>query len=186
VTAEPPLEFSWRLPVGSLGREPRRVRLAADSAAREALARRFDLLALDSLVGEVTVTRAPDGPTVHVQGRMSADVVQACVVTLEPVAAHIEAPVDARFAPAEVLSAAGNAACEVAFSIEDEDPPEPFVDDSIELGELLAQLLGMALDPYPRAPGVTAPAWRDPELPVDDDAPPHPFATLVALKKNGD
>ncbi|MDB5401383.1 MAG: hypothetical protein JWQ55_3401, partial [Rhodopila sp.] len=50
----------------------------------------------------------------------------------------------------------------------------PFDANLIDLGEAAAEQLGLALDPYPRMPGV--------ELPLAEDEPnPHPFAALRRL-----
>ena len=64
---------------------------------------------------------------------------------------------------------------------EDEDPVEPITDDEIEVGEVLLQNLSLALNPYPRAPGVAFEV-------VDDDAgePSGPFAALAQLRDMGD
>ena len=41
---------------------------------------------------------------------------------------------------------------------DEEDPPEPIRAGRMELGELVAQHLSLALDPYPRKPGAELPA----------------------------
>src|SRR3546814_17044110 len=46
---------------------------------------------------------------------------------------------------------------EVEFTLADEDPPEPFENGCIDLGEIVVQHLAVALDPYPRAPGAELP-----------------------------
>ena len=83
-----------------------------------------------------------------VTGRLEADVVQSCVVTLEPVAATVVEPsstgCSARKCPSEALD-------EVEIDAEAE-LPEPVVDGRLDLGEILAQELSLALDPYPRSP----------------------------------
>ncbi len=40
------------------------------------------------------------------------------------------------------------------------DAAEPFDGDAIDIGEAVAQQLALALDPYPRAPGVSL-EWKD-------------------------
>ena len=82
-----------------------------------------------------------------VTGRLEADVVQSCVVTFEPVPAKIEAEFDRLFSrdvPEEALD-------EVEIDAEAE-LPEPLVDGRLDLGEILAEELSLALDPYPRSP----------------------------------
>ncbi|MEM6491718.1 MAG: DUF177 domain-containing protein, partial [Pseudomonadota bacterium] len=58
------------------------------------------------------------------------------------------------------------------------DAPEPVDGDAIDLGELAAQALSLALDPHPRAPD----APDDASYAEADSAPPSPFAKLAVLK----
>jgi len=73
---------------------------------------------------------------------------------LEPVAARVSEAFEATFAE----GAAIEEETEIEVDYAAADPPEPIVGGRLELGELAAQHLSLALDPYPRAPGVEAPA----------------------------
>ena len=53
------------------------------------------------------------------------------------------------------------------------DDEIPFEGNQIDLGEAAAEQLGLALDPYPRMPGVEMPQ-------VEDESEPHPFAAFGA------
>lgn len=110
---------------------------------------------------------------IEVEISFSADVVQACVVTLEPVGDHIEGEFSRRYVPG--LTEEEVHAIEVAP--DEEDPPEPLTGDSIDLGPALAEELILALNPYPRAPGAAIPAEAR-----TGDAVPSPFAVLERLK----
>jgi hypothetical protein len=44
---------------------------------------------------------------------------------------------------------------EVVIGLEEEDPAEELTDGRIDLGEVVAQQLAVALDPYPRAAGAS-------------------------------
>ena len=55
-----------------------------------------------------------------------------------------------------------------------------FEGDDIDLGEAVAETLGLAIDPYARGPDAEA-ARRAAGL-SDEDAPTGPFAALAALK----
>src|ERR1700719_4639101 len=72
--------------------------LAATPAERAALARRFDLLALDRLEAQARLTPLPGG-LLRLSAALSADLVQACVVTLEPVPARIDDQFSLLFRP---------------------------------------------------------------------------------------
>ena len=123
--------------------------LEAKPAERAALAKRFDLVELKRLKAQLTLTPGRDY-MVTVKGTLFADIVQSCVVTLEPVATHFELPVDTVFIPA-ALNKKG------AGSPDPEDVDEEFEIYSggkIDLGEMVAQHLGINIDPYPRKAGV--------------------------------
>ncbi len=116
------------------------------------------------------------GSRVHVAGQVKARVGQICVVTLEPVENTVEEAVDLKFAPSVGVADAGPKA--VRKRARDEEPPEPLIGGTLDLGELATEFLILGIDPYPRKPGAQfAP------LPVED-AGEHPFAALAALKKS--
>ncbi len=58
---------------------------------------------------------------------------------------------------------------------------------SNDIGELVAQQLSLALDPYPRAKDApapdTVPDAADPAEPVTEQPPAGPFAALAARRK---
>ena len=125
--------------VGSIGWSQR---LEANPVERAALAARFDLLALDALTADLVVVR--DAAGIRVTGRIAAAGSQACVVSAEPVVFALDEPVDLRF------SDAVPAADEIELAVPDLDTL-PLEGDDLDLGEAVAQSLGLALDPYPRA-----------------------------------
>ena len=133
------------------------------------MARRFGLLGFDLLRATAKFESAdgPDGADgkgegglLRLSGHLSAEVSQACVLTLEPVARRIEEDFTLLYslepgpapAGAEGTGAAAGAA-EVVVDPEAEDPAEPLGPGGLDLGEAVAQQLAVALDPYPRAPG---------------------------------
>lgn len=138
---------------------------------REALARRLGLLALDRLEAEVTAKPLANGRLVRVEGRLSADLVQECVVSLAPVPAQLAETFTAFFGEEEA-SADPSDEVDVPF---DADLPEPIEDGTVDLGELVAQHLSLALDPYPRAPGARF------EAPAAEGTP-SPFAALAVRR----
>jgi uncharacterized metal-binding protein YceD (DUF177 family) len=123
--------------------------IEADAGERTALAQRFGLLALDRLTAAFDLHREPAG--IRVTGQVHASGAQPCVATAEPVAFLITEAVALLFTQ---TSPAGD---EIELADTDLDT-EPLDGDVIDLGELAAQALALALDPYPRAslaaPGV--------------------------------
>lgn len=125
--------------------------LEADPEERAALARRFDLLELRSLTAHGALERSADRREIRLRGQLMADVVQTCVVSLEPVAATVSAPFERRYfrlARGEELPEPDE-----TIDLQDEEAEiEPLRTGSIEIGEVLAEELGLVLDPYPRRP----------------------------------
>lgn len=172
-----PPEFSRIIAWGAITRQEKREELEATPAERAALAKRFGILEIGALKASLRL-RSEAGGAVRVRGRMTAEVVQACVVTLEPVPQRVEEPVELRFVRADAER-------------DEEDEPDPDGPDEIpvggehlELGEAIAEQLSLALDPYPRLPGATLDFQAEEE---DEPAPeagrPNPFAKLAGLKK---
>lgn len=186
-------EWSYAIEADEIGPAPREVAIEAGAQERAALARRLGLVELSTLGARMTLRRS--GRAIHITGDVEADVVQACVVTLAPIPAHVRDSFEAWYAdPDAVLSFArarqeherrtGQGDSPVLDESED---PEPIVDGLIDLGELAVQYLSLALDPYPRSPeaGLAAAA---PEPAPPSDLRKSPFSTLKAWKftKTGD
>lgn len=174
-----PPEFSRPIHVDRLGPGETKIEIAAEPHELKALAGRFDLLALDSLAATVRLRPMPGSRLVRLKAHFTADAVQACVVTLEPLPVQVAECIELMFAPA----GDDDDVVEVSFAYDDADPPEPIRNGHIDIGEVVAEHLALALDPFPRAPG----ASFAPEVGASDDSgdadKPSPFAALAALKK---
>lgn len=182
VSAAPePLEFSRVVSVEALPRAGLELEFEADPQERAALARRFDLEALEKLVAVARLTPRADRE-VRLVVTFDADVVQSCVVTLEPVAIRLSEGFEVAFAPL----AEGVGEDEVVIDVEAEEPPEPLVEDRIDVGEMVAQHLAMVIEPYPRAPGAETGDLLSGESDSGEAAPSiGSFAELARLKRDG-
>ncbi len=147
--------------IGTLGLD---MTVEAKPAECAALADRMNLprvLALSCVFHLIRESR----DKVLARGVLRATVTQICVVSLEEFDATIEDVFQVRFVPAGEES-------------EDVDPESddeiPFEGNMIDLGEAAAEQLGLALDPYPRMPGMEMPE-------IEEDPEPHPFAALRRL-----
>ena len=114
----------------------------------------------------------------HVRGRVAAAIGQTCVVTLEPMTSEVDEEIDVMFSPHAAEAAAATGAEDDSDDALAEDPPEPIVNDEIDLGALAAEFLLLGLDPYPRKDGAVFEPVIAPADPAD-----HPFAALAALKQ---
>ena len=108
-----------------------------------------------------------------------AEVVQSCVVTLEPLPSRISDRIVQYFGR-EGLAAESDPT-EVEVAVDEEDPPEPIVNGEIDMGEAVAQGLALALEPYPRKPGAAIAEEVPKSAPAT--AAPGPFAVLARLRK---
>lgn len=166
-------DFAHRLTLDRI-RDGERVDLVADEPERRAIAERLDLPSLDRLEAHASLAR--DGATVRACGRVAASLEQRCVVTGEPVAAHVDEAFDIAFVPEP---RAGEVPEEVELRPEDCDVV--FHDGAtLDLGTAIADTLALSLDPYPRSASAEA-ALR--EAGVLTEAEAGPFAELAKLKK---
>jgi uncharacterized metal-binding protein YceD (DUF177 family) len=170
-------EFSRFVEADSVGTHRMERRINANPEERAALAKRFDLVTIDRLEAVFSLKRAGGG-VIHVGGTLEADVTQSCVVTLAPVPAKIAETFSADFADED-----RRRADDPDLDFAADDPPEPIRNGHIDLGELAAEQLALALDPYPRAPDAAIPA----EFSPDEDAeaePERPVNPFSILKKS--
>ncbi|MFC0388563.1 YceD family protein [Muricoccus vinaceus] len=158
-------EFHRSLRHVSVSPQGRQERLEATPEEREALARRLGLLSLEAFSAEIHLTPAP-GQAIRARGTLSAQVVQECVVTLEPVHQPVKAAIDWRILPP------GEEPSDDLEEGPDEIESNP--DGTTDIGEALVQELALSLDPYPRAPGAELPAEAK-------EGGSSPFAALRAL-----
>jgi uncharacterized metal-binding protein YceD (DUF177 family) len=154
------------------------VRIEADAKQRAELAKLHGLVSVDRYRAELLVT-SWKRHGVKVSGTVEADIVQECVVTLDPVESSISEEVSALFLPEESkLGREGfHAGGEILLDADGPDAPETFSGETIDVGALAEEFFELAIDPYPRKPGA------DLETAEDEDRPDSPFARLAALKK---
>jgi uncharacterized metal-binding protein YceD (DUF177 family) len=109
---------------------------------------------------------------------LAADVIQSCVVSLEPVPGHLERDFSREFIfvgtrPAETES-------EAVLDIAEEEGPEEIESLHVDLAAPVLEEFTLALDPYPRRPGAEFTPQIEPS-----DGSESPFAALKALKPGG-
>lgn len=151
--------ISFRVNVLRLPRKGMPVRIEADAAQCAALAAAHDLAQVRALQAELTVVAwKRDG--VRVTGRVTADIVQNCVVTLDPIEARIDEPLDGVFVPegSRLSRPERYDAGELVLDAEGSDLPELFTGDEIDVGQFVEEHFALAIDPYPRRGGVELPA----------------------------
>ena len=173
-------EFSRPVVVESLGSGMTRLTIVANESERAALAHRFDLQSLDRLEAKVTLKPINRGALIQVSGQLHADVLQSCVVTLEPVASRIDETFDLTYGFQTDIDAE-EVELTLDLSGDEDDPPEPIEGGVIDIGEAVAEQLALAIEPFPRKQGAVFIPPQEPE-PVDA-AIKSPFETLVRFTK---
>lgn len=108
---------------------------------------------------------------------LAADVVQACVVTLEPVESRIARHIVREL---HLVQRAPMEAGELTLAAGDDDVPETISSLDYDLAAPLLEEFALAIDPYPRKAGATFAPPADPE-----ESQESPFAVLKSLKDRG-
>jgi hypothetical protein len=158
------------------------VEIVADENERAALAKRFGLASVKTLESSVKLSQT--GAKTRVLGSFCADFVQFCAISAEEFPASVSETLDFRFVEASA-GAAGEAEDEpIEIELSDEDCDEiEYAGDAFDLGEAIAQTLGLAIDPYAEGPG--ADAAREKAGITSDDAPSGALAeALAGLKRD--
>lgn len=174
MSEKPPFERFYDL--ADLGRAGAEIAIALTDAERKRLAEWAGIDEVEAFQGIVTLKKNSATRFVYA-ARFSAAIRQSCVVTLEPVRSEIEGEVTRDL---YISSAVRHALPK------DAGAPLPSIDDEVteeiegpnyDLAVPLLEEVSLAIDPYPRAPGV---AFEPP----DDmkEKPESPFAALKALK----
>lgn len=151
VEADSPVSFEAH--VSRLPQKGMPVVIDADPRQREALAHAHGLLSVEIFRAELLVTPWRRNG-VKVAGRVRADIVQECVVTLDPLKAVVDEKVEGLFLPADSkLGRLGfDEGGEIHIDAEGPDSPETFTGDTIDVGALAEQFFALGIDQYPRKP----------------------------------
>jgi len=178
-------EFSVPVAVDSIERSGTKKEIEANETERSDLAKRFDLIDIEFLKGKFKIV--PASVVYHVTGTITGKISQASVATGEPIVKEISQDIDAYYTDysrvtsfdSEKRKRSGGENSEDDHEIREErEEPESIDNGILDLGEVAAQFLGLALDNYPKAAD---------ESPADyievapEDAKPNPFAVLKDL-----
>jgi uncharacterized metal-binding protein YceD (DUF177 family) len=154
----------------------RDVNISPREDERAAIAAQLGVTSLDRL--QVTLHAVKFRGGIRVTGRLTGEVTQPSVVTLEPVHQQLAEPIDRIFLPGGERDVAAAANAEIFVDLEGEDIPDHFEGPEADLTDLIVETLALAVDLYPRAPGESLEdLGLAPDLPEES-----PFAALKALK----
>ncbi|HUH10212.1 MAG TPA: DUF177 domain-containing protein [Brevundimonas sp.] len=165
----PPLPYSEPLRLHQIGAGVQR-RLTPDAEAMKRIARALDLQALEAF--EVDINLVPTVSGWRLDGRVTADAVQTCGLTLEPLPVHV----DRKFSVQMVEATEREDDEEGEIDLElDDDSPDQIEGGSLDLGQYAVEQLALSLDPFPRKPGAV---FEQPKEPGEIS----PFAVLKSLQ----
>jgi uncharacterized metal-binding protein YceD (DUF177 family) len=159
------------------------VDIVASDGERAALAKRFGFLGLPAFSARVTVDHRPGGQIV-VEGRLRGRIIQACVLTLDPVTQDLDDTFRVVFKK-DLAEERDPESGEAVLNAQ-ADAPEPLTGNLLDVGEIVAEQLSLAADPYPRRPGAkledVLPKPRREGRKGPTEPRRHPFAGLAALR----
>ena len=179
-------EFSRPVPLSSIEKGGYKINIEANEKEKEGLSHRFEVDEIRSFSADLTVYPKADQMTYKVQGRFTADVMQSCIVSGDPVSSHLEDRFEAWYRDqSKILSFIDKKqkideweeGDEHELRSEEEDP-EILNDGILDLGEVAAQFLGLAINPYPKAEE----NLTGDHIETKEEDKPNPFAKLAALK----
>lgn len=146
---------------------------AAGPQERTAIAKELGIVTLDRLEASYRVTAIAGGGW-RLAGTVSADVVQSCVITLEPVPAQITETFKVEFWRDLDEPEGGE-----DKSVLDGADIEALEGDVIPAGRIVFECLSAALDPYPRKEGASL-GWNDPK--AQEAEKNNPFSVLAKFR----
>jgi len=174
-------ELSRMIKTKGLPAEP--VIITADAAERAALAQRFGLPGIDDLNAEVALEAR--GSAIRATGTLTAAIRQACAISGEDFPVQINETLDLRFVEEGTPPAHESDTIEVELDAADCDEID-YWGDAFDLGEAVAQTLGLAIDPYAEGPGADAARKKAGIVAEGEQDGPlaEGLAALAALKKD--
>ena len=150
-------------------------RLEPDAEVRVRIARALDLKSLDRFVADIDILPTVSGW--RMSGRVQADAVQSCVLTLEPLPVVIDGDFTVNLTETPPDSPTDEDG-EIDLELDD-NTPDVVENGQIDLGQYAVEQLALHLDPYPRKEGAV---FEQPPEPGEIS----PFGVLRTLKPSGD
>ena len=183
--------FARPLNVHDVPREGLQRTITATEQECAAIAQAVDLPAVGRVAADLTI-KPRAGGLMDVTGLLRAAITQVCVVSLEPFESAVEQQIDLTFAPAVApdeyrppkrrdrdAAPAPVRPTVVPGNDDQQDPADPIIDDTIDLGAVALEFLVLACDIYPRKPDVH---FTDAVIGDNDEPEPSAFAMLQRLK----
>jgi uncharacterized metal-binding protein YceD (DUF177 family) len=176
------LPISHLVSVSRLPQKGMAVRLNASEQECIALAKEHGLQSVTGFQAAILVSKwRRDG--VRMTGTVSADIVQTCSITLEPLPAQIATEIDAMYVPenSKLARPKLDDNGEMILDADGPDAPETFEGDQLDVGAIAEEFFALAIDPYPRKEGAELELRTEPEEIMEIKV--SPFAKLADFKR---
>jgi uncharacterized metal-binding protein YceD (DUF177 family) len=173
--------FSYPVHVQGLSSKPVLIHIEAGPDELQDMQERWGLIGLGPVTADVEVSRwKRDG--VRIKGHVRADIVQSCIVTLEPIESGIDERFEALFVPenSKLARYDTDENGEMVFDPEGPDAPETFTGDTIDVGTVCEEFIVLAIDPYPRKEGAKFETETENDIAPEEKS--SPFAKLEGWK----
>jgi len=146
--------------------------LTPDAEAVKRIIKALDLQSLENFTASITLIPTVSGW--RMEGRVVADAVQTCGLTLEPLPVTVNRKFTVNLIEAVVRDDQDEEDQEIDIELDDSTPDE-VEDGRVDLGMYAVEQLSLSLDPFPRKPGAV---FEQPPEPVEIS----PFAVLKGLQ----
>jgi len=174
MTDQPP-PYTHPFELAGLSERGVELSLSPDAAERVRIAAWLNALEVPRLDATIRLARLDDD-VYRYDAELTAEVVQACVVTLEPVRSLHSGAATRRYRVMAKAPRRPSRGVEIDVG-NDEDAAEVLFSSLLDVAAPVLEELSLMLDPYPRAPGVTFEPPKD-----ESKGPDYPFAVLAKLK----
>jgi uncharacterized metal-binding protein YceD (DUF177 family) len=170
--------LAWMVATTEVPERGLALRRSADDAERQALAAELEIMAVTRADLDARISPRGGG-RFRLVGRLEAEAVQVCVVSLDPVEAHLDIALEIDLVPEQELPH------ELSELEAGTDPVEarllePIRNGTMDIGAIVFQEIAAALDPFPRLAGARLDRHEAGPAAADAD---HPFAKLGTLRE---
>ncbi len=165
-------EFSFIVDASRIPASGQILNLTADEKEKSALAKRFGLEKIEELSANLVFKRV-NQKRIRLDAVLKSRVKQQCGITLKTFVQPVEEKFSVVFISEKDDSLRSN---EIDLDMTGDDDVELLQDNKIDAGELVAEYLSLALDPFPHAPDAV---FHDE---IDSESEKNPFSVLEKLK----
>jgi uncharacterized metal-binding protein YceD (DUF177 family) len=184
----PQSEWFYPFHVENVPSAGKTVKMKAEPQHLKDIARRMDVLAINSLEADLKLMLQNAGHILYITGNFKAEIIQECVVTLKPITSSVEDSFEAWYADHDKAVSFNRAKHQLKALeegdevqiLEEQDDPEALIDGQVDLGEVVIQFLSLAVNPYTRDQSLDegdAPLTKE-ILDKSSILKPNPFAAL--------